>query len=406
MKQMGLILAVLVLALATSCDSLVRDTLNVGHGRGHGATIDIRSPVATGPNAPSLFGNETAEFSADIIGVNGPFNISWRFGGAAEDTTSVLFNSGTSTVEVLLIDLDEETTFTATATLTDSAGIAYSDSVTFTVGPTQNIPPTIDSLTFSDGILTATASDPDNDYLEFSAKVLSGVVRVSGPYNTTATSASFSLVSEDILAGGNFSVQVTVQDGRGGEDSDTFNQEFKAFPLEPDTLYAIATSDRTSAGGNVRVVVATGDTANPFQYVNGCGVVCENGASYASQTFDVGNPDDTPDVGSANPIDGVWGDMGATSFLLAPDNFITGTDLGNGSSRTDFNVTPLGGSDITANGILFSFEYTFASAGTYHLGFEAVNIVSRTYYTDASQSEDFFWSDISNDHQYNVIVVE
>ncbi|MCB1219433.1 MAG: hypothetical protein H7A35_10545 [Planctomycetales bacterium] len=236
--------------------------------------------------------------------------------------------------------------------------------------------------------------------------MLSGVVRVSGPYNTTATSASFSLVSEDILAGGNFSVQVTVQDGRGGEDSDTFNQEFKAFPLEPDTLYAIATSDRTSAGGNVRVVVATGDTANPFQYVNGCGVVCENGASYASTTFDVGNPDDTPDVGSANPIDGVWGDMGATSFLLAPDNFITGKDLGNGSSRTDFNVTPLGGSDITANGILFSFEYTFASAGTYHLGFEAVNIVSRTYYTDASQSEDFFWSDISNDHQYNTIVVE
>src|SRR5690606_15890875 len=110
--------------------------------------------------------------------------------------------------------------------------------------------------------------------------------------------------------------------GTGASDSGKISGAFEPFHLAPDTLYAIATSDRTSAGGNVRVVVATGDTANSFQYLNGCGVLCESDASYVPQSFDVGSPDDTPDVGSANPIDGVWGDMGATSFLLAPYIFI------------------------------------------------------------------------------------
>ncbi|MCB1216138.1 hypothetical protein KDL44_02015 [bacterium] len=291
-------------------------------------------------------------------------------------------------------------------TMTTGDGRQASDSVTFSLGPGGSEAPSIDSLTVNEGVVTVSASDPDGDSLTFQAFLDSGNIDIEGPFNETSTSAQWRLSPRDVLTGGNWTITVIADDGNGGTDSDSLSGGFDAFPLANDTLYAIATSSSTSTGSTVRIAVATGDTANNFQYLNGCGVVCENGASYAPTTFDVGNPDGTPDVGSANPIDGVWADMGATSFLLAPDNFITGTDLGNGSSRTDFNVTPLGGSDITANGILFSFEYTFTSEGTYHLGFEAVNIVSRTYYTDASQSEDFFWSDISNDHQYNVIVVE
>ena len=399
-KNFIVLVALGLLALVSSCD-----TLNIGSGQPQRLSIELSAPVATGANAPGLFGSETATFSAAIIGVNGPFNISWNFGGAATNTTSTLAVAGTSTVSVTFVDLAAATDFTATATVTDGAGVSQSDSVTFNVGATQNQSPSIDSLTFAGGTISVTGSDPDGDSLTFSASLDSGDVTVSGPNGANATSASFGVSPNDILAGGNFTVTVTADDGKGGTASDSVSGSFDAFPLADDTLYAIATASSASAGGNVRIVIATGDTANSFQYLNGCGVVCENGASYAATSFDVGTPDDTPDVGSANPIDGVWGDMGATSFLLAPDNFITGTDLGDGTSRTDFNVTPLGGSDITANGLLFNFEYTFASAGTYTLGFEAVNVVSRTYYQDSTAATDFFWGDINNTHDYNTITV-
>lgn len=399
-KNFIVLVALGLLALVSSCD-----TLNIGNGQPQRLAITLADPVGTGASGAILSGSETANFSATIVGVNGPFNISWNFGGAATNTTSTLAVAGTSTVGVTFVPLTAPKTFTATATVTDSAGVSQSDSVTFTVRETQNTDPTIDSLTFAGGTISVTGSDADGDSLTFTAALDSGDVTVGAASATTATSAQFGVSPNDILAGGNFTVTVTVSDGKGGTDSDSVSGSFDAFPLADDTLYAIATSSSTSAGGNVRVVIATGDTANNFQYLNGCGVVCENGASYASTTFDVGNPDDTPDVGSANPIDGVWADMGATSFLLAPDNFITGTDLGDGTSRTDFNVTPLGGSDITANGLLFNFEYTFASAGTYTLGFEAVNVVSRTYYQDSSAATDFFWGDITNSHAFNTITV-
>ncbi|MCB1216132.1 hypothetical protein KDL44_01985 [bacterium] len=400
MKNFIVLVALGLLALVSSCD-----TLNIGSGQPQRLSIELSAPTGTGTNAPGLFGQETATFSATIIGVNGPFNISWNFGGAATNTTSTLAVAGTSTVSVTFVDLATATDFTATATVTDANGTSSTDSVTFNVGPTQNQNPTIDSLTFAGGTISVTGSDPDGDSLTFTAALDSGDVTVGGASATTATSAQFGVSPNDILAGGNFTVTVTADDGKGGTASDSVSGSFDAFPLADDTLYAIATSSSTSAGNNVRIVIATGDTANSFQYLNGCGVVCENGASYAATSFDVGTPDDTPDVGSANPIDGVWGDMGATSFLLAPDNFITGTDLGDGTSRTDFNVTPLGGSDITANGLLFNFEYTFASAGTYTLGFEAVNVVSRTYYQDSSAATDFFWGDIANSHAFNTITV-
>jgi hypothetical protein len=400
-KNFIVLMALGLLALVSSCD-----TLNIGNGQPQRLAISLSAPVGTGADAPGLFGQQTATFSAAIIGVNGPFNISWNFGGAATNTTSTLAAAGTSTVSVTFVDLAADTDFTATATVTDSAGVTQSDSVTFTVGPTQNLPPSIDSASFAGGTITVTGSDPDaGDTLTYTAALDSGDVTVGGATNASNAGAEFGVSPNDILAGANFTVTVTVTDAAGATDTAEVSGSFDAFPLAADTLYAIATQSSASAGGNVRIAIATGDTANSFQYLNGCGVVCENDATYAATTFDVGVIDSTPDVGSANPIDGVWADMGATSFLLAPDNFITGTDLGDGTSRTDFNVTPLGGSDITANGLLFNFEYTFASAGTYTLGFEAVNVVSRTYYQDSSAATDFFWADIANNHAYNTITV-
>ena len=367
-----------------------------------------------GPSAPDIAPGENMYIAADFYGGRGPYTIDWHF-GEIQDPVQETFPDKTKVVNTSPPTYRVEKTLQVPSSLagtrqsirimlTDLVGRSWADSREIEIQMAANKPPSIESLAFADGILTATATDPDNDFLEFAAVVQEGAVRVSRPFNVTSSSASFSVIRENIFVGINFTILVTVEDGRGGQDSDTYSQSFKAFPLEPDTLYAIATSDRTSAGNNVRIVIATGSTANSFQYMNGCGVVCENGASYIAKSFDTGTVDGDTEPGA--PIDGVWADMGATDFLLPNDSFIVGTDIGGGLTRTDFNVTPLGGSDITANGLLFSFEYTFASAGNYHLGFEAVSVVSRTYYQDGAADTDYFWSDIDNDHQYNTIVVE
>jgi len=85
-------------------------------------------------------------------------------------------------------------------------------------------------------------------------------------------------------------------------------------------------------------------------------------------------------------------------FLLPPDNFFAESDLGGGLVGIDFNVTPIGGSDITtASGALFSFGATFA-AGENILGFQEASNVDRTYYSDSTQSAHYHWGDIGNDH--------
>ena len=397
MKNFIVLMALGLLALVSSCD-----TLNIGGGQPQRLSITLNAPVGTGASGNVLSGSETANFSASVIGVNGPFNISWNFGGAATNTTSSLATAGTSTVGVTFVDLAATQSFTATATVTDGANVTQSDSVTFSVRETQNAAPVITSATFAAGVVSVVASDADGDALTFSATVVSGNVTLGGPSNATATSADFSVSPGDIIAGGNFVVNVVASDGTASDNADV-NGSFGAFPLAADTLYALATAGSASAGGNVRIAVATGDTANSFQYMNGCGVTCESGASYNKKSFDTGDIDGDTEPGA--PIDGVWADMGASDFLLPNDSFIVGTDIGGGISRTDFNVTPLGGSDITANGLLFSFEYTFASAGTYNLGFEAVNVVSRTYYQDSSAATDFFWGNIANSHAFNTITV-
>ena len=400
MKNFIVLVALGLLVLVSSCD-----TLNIGSGQPQRLSITMNAPVGTGANAPELFGSQTATFSASIIGVNGPFNISWNFGGAATNTTSTLAVAGTSTVTVTFVDLAAATDFTATATVVDSAGVSQDDSVSFTVGPTQNKTPEILTATFAGGVITVTGTDEDlpDDTLTYTAALDSGDVTIGPATNASNDGATFAVSPNDIIAGGSFTATVTVTDDAGATDTATVNGTFDAFPLDADTLYAIATSTSAGAGDSVRIAIATGDTANSFQYMNGCGVVCENGATYTSNTFDCGAIDG--EAAPNAPIDGVWADMGATSFLLGDDSFIVGEDLGDGTSRTDFNVTPLGGSDITANGLLFNFEYTFASAGTYTLGFEAVNVVSRTYYQDSSAATDFFWGDISNTHDYNTITV-
>lgn len=162
--------------------------------------------------------------------------------------------------------------------------------------------------------------------------------------------------------------------------------------LEVDTLYAIAQTTAVAVGDEVQVVVATGVPAHAFQYMNGCGLTIEADAVKVAGSFNVGEPGGQPDA-----ADGIWASMHpAGGFLLPPDSFIVATDIGGGRERWDFNVTPIDGSELaSAEGELFNYKFTFASAGTKTFGFQESLGVDRTYYSDGANTL-YHWSDISN----------
>jgi hypothetical protein len=165
-----------------------------------------------------------------------------------------------------------------------------------------------------------------------------------------------------------------------------------------DTLYAIPLNTRVRVGEPVRIVVVTSATANSFYYMTGVRVTIPTaaGVDYVYGRLNIGAPG-----GPREEPDGIWAELGVTNFI-SPDGlefWIDTIDAGGGMTGIDFNLTPLGGQAVAgAEGALFSFEVTFAAAGNWQLGFQDVNILSRTYYNDENQFPDFYWSDISNDH--------
>jgi hypothetical protein len=273
------------------------------------------------------------------------------------------------------------------------------------VAPSANRQPSIISLHNQNGVIKALASDPDDNPVTFSAVLLSGNVDIEGPLENTATSAMFRISPLEGGVKSAYLLIITAMDRNGLTDAG-FCGSAGSLTLGTDALYAVSSSERVELHDSVRITVASGATANTFQYLNGCGVVCGSGAVYRRWSFDVGAPDDSPDISSAAPVDGIWTVMQPRSFMLAPQGFILGTELDNGSTRTDFNVTPLGGTNISASGLLFNFEYTCSTRGVHRLAFEGQNEVSRTYYQDSTASDDHFWGDISNEHPFNFFVVE
>lgn len=415
MQRGNLILCMLVLATLSSCFS----SGGSSGGFPGGPRVTQSAPAGTGPNAPGLFERESATFTASVSGVSGPYSLAWNFDGAAPNAISSLASSGESSVSVVFLELFASQVFMAVVTVTDYRGVVVSDSVIFSLNETHNSAPVIESLTFQNDAVFVTASDADGDALSFSAHLDDAAQTELPIVNVSGTSAEFALVSGQlnpaaILTGGILPVViVTVEDEHGASVSDTLERgSFAAFPLEDDTLYALATSGHARVGDKVQIVIATGDTAHPFKYLGGCGVLVENDAEYVDDSIDVGAPD--MDGKPRTPIDGVWADIGATDFLVSEGNggWLVTTDQGDGTYRLDFSITPLDGSAVTANGILFNFELEFTQPGSYHLDFQQLDVVPRTWYTDGMdfldgfKGTDYFWSDIENNHAYNTINVE
>ncbi|MBN2081917.1 PKD domain-containing protein [bacterium] len=158
-----------------------------------------------------------------------------------------------------------------------------------------------------------------------------------------------------------------------------------------DSLAAIPQQTMVAYGTDVTVVVAANATAYPFQYLNGCGVTMETGNDYVAGSLNVGSPG-----GAQKDADGVWAAIAPLDILLPYDWQIVGSDIGGGRQRIDFNVIPIGGTQLTfATGDLFNFQLHVTSNVT--LGFQEFETVKRTYYSDGDATE-YNWGNITNNY--------
>jgi hypothetical protein len=345
-----------------------------------------------------------ATWTLTINGGLPPYTVDWDFGGGADPNTFHITNAShpNSSVTTEM----QQGTWNATVTVTDLTGLSATTNVAYTVGPSGPPPPivpVINSATYNSATqeltvvtstteagetLTVNLQVPAGFNVDASSKVAPGPDPRTAVFNITAASPAAG-------ATGTFVVTVTDSDG---DTSAPVSVVVTIAPVVPppvipaDTLVAVPQVAAAQAAEAVTLVVSTGVTANPFQYMNGVGVTIESDAAYVPASFNVGA------VGGATADpDGIWANMNPSGgFLLPPDNFIVSTAIGGGRERWDFNITPIGGSDLTGvGGDLFNCQFTFTAMGNKTFGFQDVSGVKRTYYSDGALNE-YFWGDITN----------
>jgi hypothetical protein len=384
-KKLFVLVAIGLLILVAGCD-----TLNIG-GTGtpnRGPQVTMATPTT------GLEGMGTTTFTAAWSGGTAPYTIAWNFGGGATNIPAAAATSPAS-ANATWADSATPNNYTVTATVTDANGNPGTASVTVTVIETQNAVPTIDSVTVAGNVLTVTASDADNDTVAITVSGFTGMTVDNATKNAAATgSAAFTFTSENIFAAATSGVTVTADDGNGGMATDTSATiSIPAIVLNADTLYAIPQETSVNTGDPVTVLVATGATGSGFQFMTGVGLVMPDDGSYVSNSFNVGAPG-----GAKDDADGAWAPITSNGgFLLGPDGLIQAgpnpdATLAAGTQRFDFNITPLGGSDVaSAEGILFNAQFSFSAAGSKTFTFQQFNGVNRTYYSDVANGVDTFW---------------
>ena len=391
MKKLFVLVAVALLIAAVSCD-----TKNVG------GNLPTWGPIITGVNFPAAMnGAADATWTVSFTSGTAPYTISMNLGGGATNNVPAgtpAVSPFTQVFTMVNASTTDNATYTYTVTVTDSRGFSGTATGSFTVGPMLNQAPVIDSAIYTEGTrtLAVTVSDPDDgETLTVNIAGVDAPISVDAASKAAAATgplvANFVFSSSDPFADASDSVDVTVNDGDADSAVTAVTITVPGIVLAADTLYAIPLNTSVATGENCLVVVATGDPANPFQYVNGVGLTIASDAD-KTDSFNIGVPG-----GGAGDVDGFWTTMNpGGGFLLPPFNFIVATDIGGGLERWDFNVTPIGGADVAAGeGALFNFTFTFGSAGTKTFGFQEVSGVKRTYYSDGASTE-YFWGDITN----------
>ena len=161
--------------------------------------------------------------------------------------------------------------------------------------------------------------------------------------------------------------------------------------LLPDTIYAVPDRTQVLAGEEVTFTVKAHKTAHPLNFVNSVRVTFEEGNDFVAGSFNPGSVG-----GSSDTVDGLWKLVAPTDGFLPVDSEVLGQqDPINGRCVIDFNVTPLGGSEVlNATGELFNFRLRVYTDVT--MSFQTSNDLLRTYYSDGTQMHENVWTHDDN----------
>jgi len=364
----------------------------------------------TAVDAPDGRGDETVTWTVAWTGGTAPYTLSINLGGGAQSDLP----AGTAALSPYQADftlvngsfyLAENHAYLVL--ISDAAGQTAVAQGNYSVEPAEPPHLSINNINYNadSGLLRVTA-DPDG-WGSLSAQLIlpAGMLADAGKremeISGDAAVADFYVYPEDIMAGatGEFAVEVLDPDTDIIEPA----KESLAFTVEPialgeGVLAAIPRRRNIKEDESVLVVIACGDfpADKPFHMMNGVGVTVNYGAEYADGTLNVGALG-----GEGLEPDGIWALVGALSFLI-PFGGVEGlmiqeNDIGGGRVRIDFNVSSIGGGEMTTGGALLNFELWCKSPGTYTLGFQEFDVVKRTYYSDVDSNE-YNWADISNDY--------
>jgi len=366
-----IILVVAAVLLVSACGRKLPAPLGIQLGPG--------VSLGTMPDAASNFGGEAFTFTATMTSGTGVTSWSWDFGGGAIPNTAT-GSGNSSSVNVTLVNpsLTADESYSGSFTATDVNG-STTKTFEYTVGPTQNRAPTV-TLTYADGVLTATAADEDGDELTFTFTVDSGDVTVTpatiGPTSTYVQTATVAAAGfEDV----DFTITVTVDDGMGGTDSDSVSDTLVT-PKPPDNAIWMTVDKTTVAVGDTIVLTVWAyNTANPLRYLDSAMVEYEGfgvgGATLTTDTFNLGAVG-----GDAGDVDGFWTLVPGGNFglvlggisLFGPydaDYFVDDVQVPAGRKYIAVNVSPTftgtpGEAPAGSTGALFNVTLTAETAGT------------------------------------------
>lgn len=400
------VMLVMMLWIATGCD-----TKNIG-----GNVYPPRAAVVFVTVPAGMNGGAEFPWTVTWTTSNVPFTIEMDMGGGTtadvpEGTPAV--SPFAQTFTMVNPSTTEDATCTYTVIITDAYGQSGVATGTYIVGPIPNEAPSIDDISYADGVLTVTVSDRDESgALSVDVELPEGMLVDATPKDAAQVSgatATFNLGAADVFAGASGDVMVTVTDSLGATDTDTItviiygiNQQVPA-----GALWAVAMSPTATVGGDpVTVVILTGDLPAdaPFNYCDGVGFTINEGADYARYSYNYGAPG-----GAWDEMDGIWGTMSPipTGFIWSMD-MIAWTPLDDDPTmgRIDLWASPYVGSGITdvTDGAILNFGLEFSEPGVYTLGFQYFEDVRRTFYSspDATTHE---WDNLDNVNDYNQITV-
>jgi hypothetical protein len=356
--------------------------------------VSIEEPAA------ALTQGEAVVWRARIVGGQAPFAVAWDFGGGAEPNTvqhsaQAAAGAVASTASVAM----QEGSWTVTVTITDAYGVPATDSYAYTVGAEPGLAV---AAAYTPGRVTVSAGGPLERALSVEASGPAAFVFGEPEYKLIngGRGALVPVYAQDPLVGASGQVSVVASDSPSRVGRTYLQVNIPPLTLGDDTLYAIPLRQQARVDEHVKLLIAQGVPAQPFQYMVGVGVTVAAAATFYDQSLDYGSPDSWPDSASAQPLDGVWAAMDPSGgFLLRPDFFWVPTDIGGGLERWDFNATPLGGRNLSgaeARGALVNIEFSFDAPGSYTFGFQQTAGVKRTYYAD--NLNEYYWGDISNSH--------